>query len=149
MSVMTQNMALLVSPAPYLGTDRNGARAEIISRILGLSPDVVGLCEVFDDDDREKIRVALRMQYPHTREGPDEADLESDGGLLLLSKHPIESSHDTIFRECDGVDCFANKGVIHVRVHPLLRHQLISSTHTCRTLQPAKGYPRFTGSLPR
>lgn len=117
-TVLTQNMGLLASPAPYLGTDRDGAIAEIVDRVRAISPDVVGLCEVFVDSEREAIHSKLDRIYPHFRDGPDEADLESDGGLLLLSKAPIQTSHQTIFRDCDGWDCFANKGMIHIRVHP-------------------------------
>ncbi len=91
LSVMTHNMALLVAPGDYLGTDRDGAIAEIIAQIAARLPDVVGLCEVFSDGERETIRNSLRNIYPFFREGPDEADLESDGGLLLLSRHPIWS----------------------------------------------------------
>lgn len=117
-SVMTHNMGLLVSPAPYLGTDRSGAIAEIIERIRSFRPDVVGLCEVFDDDERKEIRIALADIYPHWRDGPDEDDLESDGGLLVLSRHPLLAASDTIFRDADGWDRFANKGVIHIRIQP-------------------------------
>jgi endonuclease/exonuclease/phosphatase family metal-dependent hydrolase len=115
-SVMTHNMALLVAPGDYLGTDRDGVVAEISARIRALSPDLVGLCEVFSDGEREDIRGALHDLYPHFREGPDEDDLESDGGLLLLSKHPLLAADDFIYRDCDGNDCYANKGMIHVRV---------------------------------
>lgn len=117
-SLMIQNMALVVFPAGYLGTDRNGAIGEICSRIITLSPDVVGLCEVFADGEREAIRTIVQHIYPHFQEGPDEDDLESDGGLLLLSKHPMLQHHQIIYRDCAGDDCFANKGIIYVRVHP-------------------------------
>lgn len=115
-SVMTQNMALLVAPGDYLGTDREGAVAEISGRIRSLLPDVVGLCEVFSDGERAEIRSALQDLYPHFQEGPDEADLHSDGGLLLLSRHPFSAAGSFIYRDCDAQDCLANKGVIHVRV---------------------------------
>jgi endonuclease/exonuclease/phosphatase family metal-dependent hydrolase len=116
MSVMTQNMALLVAPGDYLGTDREGAVDEIGARIRTLLPDVVGLCEVFSDGERDEIRSALQDLYPYFQEGPDEADLESDGGLLLLSRHPFSAADSFIYRDCDGADCFANKGMIHVRL---------------------------------
>jgi endonuclease/exonuclease/phosphatase family metal-dependent hydrolase len=115
-SVMCHNMGLMVAPAPYLGTDRAGAIDEIVLQIQRLSPDIVGLCEVFADGEREDIFNRLRPIYPHFQEGPDEADLDSDGGLLLLSKHPLLQSHAIIYRDCEGADCWANKGVIHIRV---------------------------------
>jgi endonuclease/exonuclease/phosphatase family metal-dependent hydrolase len=111
-------MGLLVSPAPYLGTDRDGAIDEIVRQIRGFAPDIVGLCEVFANGERELIRRRLKDIYPHWLDGPDEDDLESDGGLLLLSRHPILESTTRIYRDCAGADCLANKGVIHVRVHP-------------------------------
>ncbi len=118
-SVMCHNMGLMVFPAPYLGTDREGAINEIVSQIQRLSPDIVGLCEIFADSERENIFNRLKHIYPYFQEGPDEADLESDGGLLLLSKHSILQSHSTIYRDCAGSDCFANKGALHIRVKPL------------------------------
>jgi endonuclease/exonuclease/phosphatase family metal-dependent hydrolase len=113
---MAQNMALLVTPGNYLGTDREGAVAEISARIRSLLPDVAGLCEVFSDGERAEIRSALQDLYPYFQEGPDEDDLQSDGGLLLLSRHPFTAAGSFIYRDCDGWDCFANKGMIHVRV---------------------------------
>lgn len=115
-SVMTQNMALLVAPGDYLGTDRDGAITEISTRIRALSPDVVGLCEVFSDGERRVIHGALRDIYPFIQEGPDGDDLESDGGILLLSKYPLLAAGAFIYRDCDGFDCFANKGMIHIRI---------------------------------
>lgn len=115
-SVLTHNMALLVFPAPYLGTDREGVVSEICARIRVLSPDIVGLCEVFSDGERAEIYAALQDLYPFFREGPDEDDVESDGGLLLLSRFPLLAVNDFIFRDCDGWDCWANKGILHIRV---------------------------------
>lgn len=115
-SVMCHNMGLMVFPAPYLGTNRTGAIDEIVARIMAISPDIVGLCEVFADGERKDIYDRLKHLYPYFQEGPDEADFESDGGLLLLSKHPILQSHAIIFEDHVSTDSFANKGVIHIRV---------------------------------
>jgi len=117
-AVMTQNMGLLVAPGNYLGTNREGAIVGLVAEARRQSPDVVGLCEVFADDERDHIRHDLRNTYPFFVEGPDEADLESDGGLLLLSRHPFTATSSLIYRDCAGFDCFANKGVLHVRVQP-------------------------------
>jgi hypothetical protein len=117
-SILIQNMGLLVFPAPYLGGDREGALNELIARINILSPDVVGICEIFANDERKLVRLALKDAYPFSREGPDESDKESDGGLLLLSKHQFLEAHDLIYRNCAGSDCWANKGVLHIRIEP-------------------------------
>lgn len=119
-TILTYNMALLVTPAPYNGTDRHGAINELVTRIKADPPDVVGLCEVFANDEKEQIRTGLRHVYAHSLWGPDEDDFESDGGLLLLSKHPFLSKHASIYRQCAGVfaDCMANKGILHIQVRP-------------------------------
>ncbi len=115
-SVMCQNMGLMVAPAPYLGVDREGAIDKIVLQIQRLSPDVVGLCEVFADGEREDIFDRLKHIYPYFQEGPDEADLDSDGGLLLLSKHSLLQAHTIVYEDSVGADWWANKGVIHIRV---------------------------------
>lgn len=117
-SVMCQNMGLIAVPGWYLGRDRAGAMQAIIDYAVSHSPDVVGLCEVFADDERIAIRDALQSWYPYYRGGPDEDDLDEDGGLALLSKHPIVQSHAMVYTGAFGWDQFANKGVLHVRVQP-------------------------------
>ncbi len=34
----------------------------------------------------------------------------------MLSKHRIVESHTTIYRQCDDIDCMADKGAIHARI---------------------------------
>lgn len=118
-SLMTQNMALVVFPADYLGTDRNGAIAEIVAQIRASAPDLVGLCEVFADGEREGMQLRLRDLFPHFVDATDEDDLDSDGGQLVLSRHPLLTvPHSHVFEAGVGDDAWANKGVIHVRVQP-------------------------------
>jgi hypothetical protein len=116
-TILTYNMALLDGMF-YNGTNRGGAIQELIARIKANPPDVVGLCEVFVNSERQQIRTGLRHVYAHSHWGPDEGDLHEDGGLLLLSKHPFLSKHASIYRQCAGFDCMANKGMLHIRVQP-------------------------------
>jgi hypothetical protein len=80
----------------------------------------VGLCEVFVDDERERIRDHLMSIYPFFVEGPDLANIKQDGGLLLLSRLPVAASHGVVYESgCVGSDCLANKGFLHMRLaHP-------------------------------
>ncbi len=112
-----QNMALLVFPGTYLGTERDRAIQALINHVRANQYDVVGLSECFADGERKRIWNALRDIYPHAPlEGPDEADIESDGGLLLMSRYPIIERQQTIYRQTVGDDSFANKGVLHARL---------------------------------
>jgi hypothetical protein len=129
-SVLPHNLALLVWPASYLGAldegtlgeaearARAGVVLEICERVRVLSPDVVGLCEVFDNDERRAIRTVLQDLYPFSKEGPQHPgpDVESDGGLLLLSKYSILTDSKYIFPDNDFPDSLASKGILHIRV---------------------------------
>jgi endonuclease/exonuclease/phosphatase family metal-dependent hydrolase len=118
-SIITYNLGLLVAPAPYLGTDRAGAVAEVIQRIRDTKPDVVGLCEVFANGERERIYTELSDIYgTNFREGPDKSDLLSDGGLLILSKNPILKDNKIIYSKAIAGDSLAHKGAIHIRTQP-------------------------------
>ena len=120
LSILCYNLALLPWPAEYLGTNRDGAIAEVIARIKGDPPDVVGLCEVFVDDEREHIRESLASLYPFSLSGPDLANPKQDGGLLLMSRLSMVDSHSVVYDSgCAGSDCLANKGFLHMRLaHP-------------------------------
>lgn len=123
LKIYQQNMALLAMDGPplvdsflYKGTEREKAISRLIQGIRQEAPDVVGLCEVFGNDERASIVARLQDIYGFHLQGPDEDDVEEDGGLLLLSRHPIVAHHQTIYRQCAGEDCLSNKGVLHARI---------------------------------
>lgn len=132
LSFVAHNMALLPFPAKYKGKGRDNAIAALIEKLRQESPDVVGLSECFVDGERGHIKSALADIYKWSMDGPDEGDLESDGGLLLLSKHPIVARHHSIYRQCGGADCVSNKGVLHARIqvngHPTQYDIFLSHT---------------------
>jgi len=124
---LAQNTALLptVAPSPsfpfwqhpYRGAERERAIRALIEHLRANQYDVVGLSECFEDGERSTIWSAVRDIYPHTPlEGPDENDVEQDGALLLMSRHPILERHQTIYRQAEGNDRYANKGVLHALI---------------------------------
>ena len=115
-SAMTQNMALVVSPVSYKGTNRGAAVLEIIKQIKALSPDVVGLCEVFSDSERQVIRSSVIDTHPFYIEGPDSSNPVSDGGCLVLSKHPTVAKNYMLYKDATGGDIAALKGALHMRI---------------------------------
>ena len=112
---------------------------------------MVGLSEIFDDDERARVRSSLADLYPpvRSREGPDERDFTEDGGLLLLlSRHPIVASHSTIYRQAVGADVVANKGALHVRIQPA-GHPTAYDVVLTHTQNPNEGGPEAARSVVR
>ncbi|ULQ51760.1 endonuclease/exonuclease/phosphatase family protein [Flavihumibacter fluvii] len=122
--LMGQNIGLLVRPAPYLGTNRKGAIRELIEQIEFRSPDIVGICEIFDNDERNQIYKALKTIYVDRRDGPDRNTIidgraaKEDGGLLLLSKLPPIEGASILFDDLTGSDWLVNKGVLYIKLQP-------------------------------
>jgi hypothetical protein len=120
-----QNMALLPWPL-YKGVDRDRALDHLIEALRTRAPDLVGLSEVWTDADRGAVRDGLADIYPYTIDGPHDPLLDTPfrdvemmgGGLLLMSRHRIVASSSSVYRQCAGDDCHANKGVLHARVCP-------------------------------
>ncbi|MGW3481949.1 endonuclease/exonuclease/phosphatase family protein [Rhodococcus indonesiensis] len=102
----------------YSGRGRVAQLSALIETISRSKDDVVVLAEMMGNGERRQLANAVKRAFPHSAEGPDERDIEEDGGLLILSRHPITEIRSTIFRSCTGVDCFANKGAVMVRVDP-------------------------------
>ena len=140
LTIMAQNMALL-PPSAYKGKfDNMTAINSLAVALREEQPDIVGLSEAFvspfpaSSDSVKPIVGLLSDIYPYHYAGPDESDLEGNGGLLLLSKYEIIETHQTIFRQCEGslADCIANKGVIHARIrvpgHPVDYDVFLSHT---------------------
>lgn len=117
-SVLAQNTALVT--LKYRGNDREEALRAIIKAVRRSGADVVGLSEVFDDDDRERIVKNVGDVYPHVLHGPREGSFviqNEDGGLLLLSRHPIQRANESIYRVWVGEDGWADKGILHAFIH--------------------------------
>ncbi len=123
--VFAQNMALLPEVTLgdlrigfYKGAEKDRAIQSLINHLRANQYDIVGLSEVWDVVTLQKRPIidALRDIYPYNLTGPDEADLEADGGLLFLSRYPIIDHHKTIFRQYAGEETVTNKGVLHARI---------------------------------
>lgn len=121
LKVFQQNMALLPK-AFYKGTQRDKAIRRLERHLREQRPDVVGLSETFLRGERSRIARVFADVHGivdmrgHRLDGPDEHDLEEDGGLLLLSRYPAVAHAHTIYRDAEGADGLANKGALHMRI---------------------------------
>ena len=145
-SIITQNVGLLPPPLSAHTPDRNAAITELLKNLRILSPSVVCLSEVWVEREKERIRSELKDIYPHSLQGPDEPDLfEQDGGLLFLSKYPINKPDYAIYRTSEGPDSLANKGVLYGQVHPT--GSVVPWNVFCTHTQDDAPYPSFPPGL--
>jgi endonuclease/exonuclease/phosphatase family metal-dependent hydrolase len=104
-------------PPPVGWGDANECRATRIGGLLARRADafdVVALEESFSESALRDLLDALgeRLPYRILRQ-PNSTFMRTNGGLTLLSAHPIESYTTRSFDTCSGADCLATKGFVH------------------------------------
>ena len=84
-----------------------------------LEYDVIILQETFSDRHRQRLLRELEPSYPYrTRVLGRDGFLKQDGGVVVVSRWPIEFEDQSLFgRICAGFDCFASKGVVYARIN--------------------------------
>jgi endonuclease/exonuclease/phosphatase family metal-dependent hydrolase len=125
----------------YKGSERSKILPTLIQLLRSERPDVVGFSEFWVDSEQNELLRSLTDLYSHHIRGPRElapraVELEQfNGGLLLMSKHPIVDSHQTVYRQCAGEDCFTNKGALHARIavtgHPRQYDVFLTHMQSC------------------
>ncbi len=112
-------------------------RADLLAGRLNLQEDtdVVGLCEVWDDEISERIRERVEHEYPHSYRprkklvNGEEEDVFGSG-LLLLSKVPFTRIGRTPFKLESGDDAWSQKGYARVALRiPGNRRVMLVWTH--------------------
>lgn len=125
LDVLTYNVLL----PPFL-PDGQDVRTPLFADQLG-GYDVLMLQEVFSDYHRKRLLRDLAAAYPHQSRilGRDRW-LAQDGGVVIVSKWPIELQFQKLFGAlCAGKDCMADKGVLYARVNKQGRRVHLFATH--------------------
>ncbi|MCO4793762.1 MAG: endonuclease/exonuclease/phosphatase family protein [Bacteriovoracaceae bacterium] len=98
---------------PYPIAKRVGRFKLIQKRLPKLEADIIALQEAFT----KKAKTSSKSnRYPYKAFGPSSSFLKLSSGLIIMSKYPIMMTKTIKFNECQGWDCFANKGVVLARV---------------------------------
>jgi endonuclease/exonuclease/phosphatase family metal-dependent hydrolase len=131
LDVLTFNTALL--PEVAADTRQPERAARMAPHLVGY--DVLVLQEVFVNRWRDDLLDALSDAYPYRgdlvgRDGARMLPWRQDGGVIILSRWPIERRATHVFgATCSGTDCLADKGIAYaaVRVGERLVH--VFGTH--------------------
>ncbi len=106
------------------------ARADLVDSTGVLDgQDVVVLNEAFDNAASDRLLTNLRDTYPHrtpvlgrgtagwdVTSGAYRDSTPEDGGVAVLSRWPITTRIQHVYRDACGADWFSNKGFAYVRV---------------------------------
>lgn len=131
LDVLTFNAALL--PAAVASTGQAERVRQMAPSLIGY--DVLVLQELFVDAWRESLLAELSAYYPYRtdlvgRDGARGNPLRQDGGIVILSRWPIERQAQLTFDEaCSGTDCLGDKGVSYAALRKGERLYHVFGTH--------------------
>lgn len=118
--VLSYNVFL--RPPPVGWGDATLCRAREIGRRLAARADeydLVVLNESFAEEAVHSMMETLGDAFPHrVLRKPEASALATNGGVSVLSKHPLDSVRTQAFDTCAGTmsDCRSTKGFVHARL---------------------------------
>ena len=113
-----------------------GLVSKSVSERLNLLPaklqgyDAIVFSELFDNSRRQTFLDALKAEYPYQTQVVDRSGSIEDGGVLIVSRYPIDSESQIAFNDCDAEDCMSAKGVIYAKINKGGNPYHIFGSHT-------------------
>ena len=138
LDVLTFNAALL--PGIAASTRQSERASRMAPHLIGY--DVLVLQELFVNRYRAALLDELATAYPYRtelvgRDGARELPWRQDGGVIILSRWPIEREAQLLFeRTCGGTDCLADKGVAYAAIRRGDRRYHVFATHAQSVYAP-------------
>jgi endonuclease/exonuclease/phosphatase family metal-dependent hydrolase len=93
--------------------------------------DAVVFQEAFDNSARRKLMKGMcKYGYKYATKilGKD-VGADQDGGVIIASRWPIRNQDETVFKDCSGWDCKAQKGVVYAKIDKRGRSYHVFGTH--------------------
>lgn len=104
----------------YEDDERADNLVKKIRSLQPIQPDIVGLCEVWANDYKERIADDLKSIYPYWCYDDNNLKTEMGSGLMILSRYPMGKHHFIQFDEppldFSNMDSLAQKGFLAVEV---------------------------------
>jgi PKD repeat protein len=109
-------------------------RLPLLANHPDLQPhDVIVFEEAWTNSHRDALLNALRPQYPYQSSplGGSSGAIHQNGGVVILSKWPIEAEDERIYAAHSGIaDDLARKGVLYARINKAGLRYHVFGTHT-------------------
>jgi endonuclease/exonuclease/phosphatase family metal-dependent hydrolase len=110
--LLSWNIQMLPFPAPPHGKAK---RARVIAELLRQEAyDVVVFQEAFKRRSRGILRCQLKSEFPYQTEvlNRKTVSLKVSGGVMIFSRHPVDSVHEIRYTKRMGYDNLARKGAM-------------------------------------
>ncbi len=130
-NILTQNTYM--RPSELFFDDQN-VRKDYYDDVLH-NYDAIIFQEMFDDDVRINMLSQLSAEYPYQStvvDLPNHSALDpvQDGGILIVSRWPIETQDQFLFgNNCNADDCLAYKGFKYCKINKLGVRYHLFGTH--------------------
>jgi len=92
--------------------------------------DAIVFSELFANSERAMLLDTLKLEYPYQTRVVDKPGSLEDGGVLIVSRWPIEKEAQMTFQQCSGSDCMASKGVMYALINKGGNPYHIFGSHT-------------------
>ena len=100
----------------------------IVNEVKGY--DAIVFSELFDNSRRETFLAQLKSEYPYQTAVVDRSGALEDGGVVIVSRWPIETEAQTSYSDCDADDCMAAKGVMYAEINKTGQRYHLFGSHT-------------------
>ncbi len=127
--LLTWNIQMLPFPAE---SNHSTRRAKTIIEILKEQPyDVIAFQEAFKGRSRRIIKKGLKSVYPHQTDvlNNKALSLKANGGVIIISRHPLANYQEIRYRWRTGNDKLARKGAMLVDVDFHGKSAQVVATH--------------------
>ncbi|OWY21440.1 hypothetical protein C7N43_24820 [Sphingobacteriales bacterium UPWRP_1] len=124
-NILSYNIYMLTPPLAFTNQE---TRAEVIPNYVH-GYDAIIFSEAFYNSARRTLLEGLAPEYPYHTQVLNNPETIEDGGVIIVSRWPIEFTNQLIYNNCEGEDCFASKGVMYARINKLGRTYHLFGTH--------------------
>lgn len=132
LNVLSYNVKFLPPP---IGSSSNDDVADVIPNYIDTNQDIVVYQEAFQtsviDNNLTPAMTAKGFTH-HTQILNENSDpLQQNGGVIIYSKWPIDTTDEYDFRSCDNnkSDCLSDKGILYAKINKLGVPYHIFGTH--------------------
>ena len=106
--------------------------------------DAIVFSELFDNSRRTTFLNGLKKEYPYQSKVVDRSGSLEDGGVLIVSRWPIDNQAQITYTSCDAEDCVAAKGVIYTEINKQGNRYHLFGSHTQAWSEPENQNTRLS-----